>query len=242
MRRRYAALLAVITLLLTAGISCFLHRSSEGVLKDKSILLLGDSLLAGYGVEGTWCHGLETEYGMNVTNVSVDGATMAARGDTQKYDYFCSYYPAVIREFPDEDYDMIFITGGANDWMLSIELGSETDTGMDTYCGAIRTLVERLRGQCPDAVIVFSTTWEFGDSLNDLGLTLGDYNSTLIHMCKLLDVNVICANDPETNGMHMLDAGFRQKYGLTPSDCWHLNEEGHALYLPIIASQLETLF
>lgn len=53
--------------------------------------------------------------------------------------------------------DLILIWHGTNDWYWGTPLGSPDDCGEDTFWGAIHTVVNRLREENPQALLVWAT-------------------------------------------------------------------------------------
>lgn len=211
-------------------------------LKGKSILLLGDSLFAGYGLEDfsqSWCGMLETQYGMELTRRAVSGSTFGT-SSSWGYEPGGYYYPICRRELQEGDFDVILVTGSGNDWYCEIPLGTDL-TSRDTtnLMGAINTTIDRLEQLYPNALILFVTSWNSTGEYNSLGYTTQDYNDTLMLVCQTRGILYFEACDPTVSGIDASTEAFRADYFLNSLDYWHLNAAGHQLYLPAIAGWLE---
>lgn len=219
-----------------------LSEPTETYLNGKSILLVGDSLLAGYGLSDysqSWCGMLESQYGMEITTRAVSGSTFSVGGHWG-YQPGGYYYPICQRTLPEGDFDVVFVTGSGNDWYCEIPLGtslSSRDT--TTLMGAVNTTIDRLQQLYPEALILFSTSWNSTGAYNGLGLTTADYNRTLLSVCQARGIPCFQACDPSLSGIDSTSSTFRAQYFLTATDYWHLSPAGHRKYLPIIAGWLE---
>ena len=133
------------------------HTALEGV----SILFLGDSLTAGYGLDDygqSWTGMLESQYGMDVTCNSIVGSTFAK---AEQYGYFDGgcYAPYVERTLPEGDFDIIFVEGGGNDWYCGIPIGDDPGSRDPyTFQGAVNVVIDRLQDKYPQSLIVFMTS------------------------------------------------------------------------------------
>ncbi len=216
----------------------------DTVLNGKSIMFFGDSLLAGYKLNNysqSWCGMLETKYGMKVTCKAISGSTFGV-SSTWGYKPGGYYYPFCKRELPEGDFDVIFVAGSGNDWKCEIPLGTDL-TSRDTYTliGAMNVVIDRLQEAYPNALLLFSTSWNSTGKANGLGLTTADYNNTFIKVCQARNILCFQACDPAISGIDASSTSFRSSYFLTSTDFWHLNVTGHQRYLPTIASWIEKM-
>ena len=219
----------------------FRTRSTEGlseentVLRGKSILFFGDSQTAGYRLDSysdTWCAMLGTVYGMKVTTISISGSTIG-KSETYGYKVGGCYEPYVDRVLPDGDFDIIYISGGGNDYMLGLTLGTDL-TSRDPYnfMGAVNVVIDRVREKYPDSLLLFSTPFEPYNNL------CKSYYDAMIQICAMRGVTCFQAMDTSLSGIYPNNSKFRETYFLTTTDYWHLNAAGQALYLPTIAAWL----
>lgn len=214
----------------------------ETVLDGKRVMFIGDSLLAGYGLDDygeSWCGLLESIYGMAVTNNAVSGSTLST-GDGSGNLYGDGYSPICRRYLPAKRYDIIFITGGANDWRRGIPIGADPesrDTG--NLMGAMNRLLDRLEARYPQSQIVYMTTWNSIEDANALGYTIAEYNDALVQICQTRGIDCFMACDSAVSGIIANDTAFREEYFLGSNDIWHLNSVGHSLFLPYISQWLQ---
>ena len=213
------------------------------ILEGKSILCIGDSLMAGYGLEDpqgqSWVSMLGSCYGMRVTCRAISGSTIASADRTGYMPGGC-YKPMVERELPDGNFDLILVDGGGNDWYCTIPLGdSLTERNPKTFQGAINVLIDRLQEKYPKSAISFMTPW-IPYYENPVGHTPeGDYYEAMSQVCAARGIPCYQARDPEVSGIYANDSDFRKQYCISANDPWHLNPEGQALFLPHIAQWLE---
>ena len=213
-------------------------------LSGKSILFFGDSLTNGHGLSSfdlSWCGMLAAEYGMEVETASIGGSTLGAADITTRTPGGC-FSPVCRREFPDGDFDIIFIEGGGNDWYCEIPPGDDPESRNSyTVMGALNVILDRAQTVYPDALIVCSTSWNSTGEENGLGLTTEDYNQALITVCNLRGIPIFHANDPSVSGIDTSTANTRGDTFLRSTDFWHLSEQGHRQYLPVIATWLQAI-
>ncbi len=192
--------------------------------KTVKINCLGDSITFGFGsntdpddvinLNGTYkpyhkCW--EEAYIADVTNCGESGACVA------KYDIKKGYLPNTARAFvvraPEmpENADIITIMGGVNDCQAGYfpkdEFGSvsnSANTEMNTFCGAVRTIVKIAREKSPNALIVYLAPLKFSDKPID-GIfppwrfqpLLPMYVDAINALCKELDIHFIDCYSPE---------------------------------------------
>ena len=218
---------------------------SGTALAGKSILFVGDSLTTGYGLDDfrqSWSGLLGTKCGMWVTSCSVAASTVATSA-VSGYQPGGSYSPICQRSLPQGNYDIVFVAAGGNDWYCQIPIGYDVGSrDTDTFMGALNVTIDRLQEAYPDALLLFSTSWNSTGQDNGVGLTTEDYSRAMLEVCSLRDVPCFEACDPNLSGIDSANANFRKRYFLTQDDYWHLNPAGHALYLPVILEWLEETY
>lgn len=243
-RRILCVILAMCCILSTLSAPCLAYEEDYEVsvrdssLYGTSMLVIGDSITARKDLaddELAWTDLLVETYNMPIWCNSVSGSTIAWTPDTEK-----SKWPMCFRPLPEYDYDIVFVQGSINDWRKDLPLGDDPQSrDITTTIGAINTLLDRIEEAYPDALILYMTPWDSdGRTTNAYGLTLAEYGQTVYDICISRGVKCFYAMDPEISGISM-DPDFREQYFLY-DDPYHLNEAGHALFFPIIASWLES--
>ena len=104
-----------------------------------------------------------------------------------------------------ENYDVICIAMGTNDYELGVPIGSVVDSGVDTFYGALIYIVGKIKEQNKDAKVVFITPFYRGRlysernvncnfKKNKSGYTLQDYADAIKAVADVYRYNVYDAN------------------------------------------------
>lgn len=238
----YLAQYPVDTLTARAASQPLAGESTDTVLRGKSILFVGDSLTAGYGLSNadqSWPMLLQSSYGMEVTLCSVSASTFVT-SDLKEYTTGGCYEPYVERTLPEGNFDLVLVEGGGNDWYCAAPLGDSLDSrDPKTFKGAVNVVIDRIGEKYPDAALVFMTPWVPKERESTGWTPEMDYYEALSQVCQAREVPCFQARDPEVSGIYAGDSAFRGKYFLTEEDPWHLNAAGQALFAPVIARWLE---
>lgn len=137
--------------------------------------------------------------------------------------------------------DLIIVFGGTNDfWFGDCPIGKRTDTGVNTFYGALNTMIPYLKNAHPDADIVFVTPYQQSkdadlthsykrSTYGDYGTgTLKQYRTALLDRCQYYGVPVLdLYADFELNTADNREA--LEKYGNYLCDGCHLNDAGYNL-------------
>ena len=203
-------------------------RAFYEILKGKTFTVIGDSYLAGNGLEKelVWPALLAKKYDMVYNNYGMNGSTMS--------NYVTTNNPMVNRytNMADNNPDIVIIEGGRNDYNKNVPIGENGSTDTKTMKGAARYLITKVQEKYPNAVIICLTVWEVGGSANSAGNVCSDYGRALLEVCADMGVPCINAMDQEATGVKMTDANFRSKYCMKPTDISHLNADGMKLVFP----------
>ncbi len=141
----------------------------------------------------------------------------------------------------DKSADLIIVFGSTNDfWYGDCPIGKPTDTGVDTFYGALNKIMGYLKNTYPASDIVFLTPYQqskdadlthsYGRSTNNnFGTgTLSDYRKALLDRCQYYGIPVLdLYADYELNTVDNRDALV--KYGNYLCDGCHLNNAGYNL-------------
>lgn len=164
-------------------ISIYKRNSSADGKKTVKINCLGDSITFGVGSNTDPCDSLnlnvsyrqyhrvwEELYDVAVTNCGESGSHVA------KYDVKKGYQPNLSRSFAErvsempKNADIVTVLGGVNDcqsgYFTPFEFGSTHDssnTEINTFCGAVRAVVARIKKDSPDALIVWLSPLKYSD-------------------------------------------------------------------------------
>ncbi len=145
-------------------------------LKGKKVNFLGDSITEGAGASGP-AHFFVNVFGQKtgavVRNYGIGGTRIArkkAPSASARWD-LC-FLDRV--ETMDPDADIVVIFGGTNDFGHGdAPLGTFEDTDEYTFCGAMKSLLERTINRYPDALIVVMTPLHRlseASTVNEIGL------------------------------------------------------------------------
>ncbi len=141
----------------------------------------------------------------------------------------------------DKSADLVIVFGATNDfWYGDCPIGTPADTRVDTFYGALNTMMTYLKSTYPNADIVFLTPYQqskdadythpYIRSTNDnFGTgTLSDYRKALLDRCQYYGIPVLdLYADYELNTVDNQDA--LAKYGNYLCDGCHLNDAGYNL-------------
>lgn len=211
-------------------------RDLEGV----SILLVGDSFTAGWEPEQhdyLWSTLLETQCGMDVVCAAVTGSTVTL-GENEGYVYQGSFESYVTRELPQREFDIVFVQGGMNDWMLCAPYGTDDSRDPRTVKGAMNTVLDRLEENYPDSLILAMSAWEDAGRENYMGASTESYDQAIREVYTARNIPFLMACDPGVSGIYANDPEFRAVYFRTSQDSWHLNQAGNERFFPVIATWL----
>ena len=203
-------------------------RAFYDILKGKTFTVIGDSYLAGNGLDKNlvWPALLAKKYDMEFNNYGMNGSTMS--------NYVTTNNPMVVRyaNMTNNNPDIVIIEGGRNDYNKNVPIGENGSTDTKTMKGAARFLITKVQEKYPNALIICLTVWEVGGNKNSAGNYCSDYGKALLEVCADMGVPCINAMDQAATGVYMTDANFRNKYCMKASDISHLNEAGMKLVFP----------
>ncbi|WP_139902972.1 SGNH/GDSL hydrolase family protein [Clostridium thermarum] len=145
-----------------------------------------------------------------------------------------------------KDADLIILWHGTNDWYWGAPLGDASSNDENTFYGAVRAVINKLRKLYPGANIVYLTPifrYEIPDkcavkeegyiSKNSINLTLIDYYEAIMELSVMLGFTTIDMR--KLTNFHYYNA---EKYF---EDYIHPNEVGYKRIADIIASKVAVL-
>lgn len=149
---------------------------------DKLWATEGDSIT----FNGSYQAGIKAALQLHFINYGISGTTLADNLNPN----------AIVNRFMEisNTVDLITFTGGTNDYAQNIPIGANSSTDKTTFKGAIRTIIEGITLNYPNARLAFFTPIQRGDTsegANLLGLTIKDYADAMIEMCGIYCIPVL---------------------------------------------------
>lgn len=188
-------------------------RYSDNPLYGKKIVVIGDSLIAGYqlGKDASWTRTVEIENGATVYNYGINGNAISSVSGSSGTPMSKRINTTDIPEISTAD--IIVLEGGANDKNNNCPLGTISDLDTDnstventTFYGAINKAINDIRTVNNHARILFMTTYHRADNTNSLGLSYKDYADAMITACK--NKSVPCYDNYSNSGMLFTDTNM----------------------------------
>lgn len=205
-----------------------LATSLTGPERQLTISVFGDSYVRNHRrpYEETWhykaAHNLRMEY----KNYGRNGSCVAF--DREKD----GFGPSMMVRYQElePNSDIVLIIAGHND---AGKIGDSNEM-LQTFTDGASALIDRIRIQCPYAVIGWVTPW-FVDKPGFKKVA-----KAIKKVCKKKGIPVLC-NYSKDCIIQVRDANFRKQYFQGPDDTAHLNAAGHDLFLPVGTKFLEGL-
>ena len=197
---------------------------------------LGDSITQGScatSPDNAYHQVLARKYGLLKANNYGVGGTRIARQIAPSENTIYDYTFEMRADIMDRDVDVVVVFGGTNDYGHGdAKFGNVDDECVNTYCGAINSLITKLEKDFQKADIVFMTPIH---RLNETephapdNKTLADYVEAMREICKKRNIKVVDLF--ALDNMNPADTNLFTD-GLHPSD------EGHAVLGEIVAQEL----
>lgn len=227
--RRITRILLILFLFLflaAPALSIDSSRSDPNGLAEKRLLLLGDSYSAHHKLqlEEGWPYQVCEAFGMTLYDYAISGSSFAG-GENGRYPMVDRYSYAM-----DQDYDLVILQGGSNDWSHNIPIGDVSSREKTTMLGAMNLMLDAFETAWPDATIICFTPWISTGAKNSLGLDTDDYVDAIARLCQTRGLLLYDASNASENGIYMNQESFRTQYSLTSTDRWHLNAKGQVLF------------
>ena len=126
-------------------------------LKGKKINFLGDSITEGCGTDLRFDQIIAEKTGAVCRNYGIGGTRIARNKALSVNPLWDQYYDSRVDSM-DPDADVIVVFGGTNDFGHGDAMpGTMSDRTVDTFYGALHTLITHLKTRYPLAEIVFIT-------------------------------------------------------------------------------------
>lgn len=208
-------------------------------LKNAKINFLGDSITAGAGTsapEFVYHSVIKEKYGLEYAYNYGIGGTRIARQTVASEETSFDLTFELRAETMRRDADAVVVFGGTNDYGHGdAHFGNLDDEGIYTYCGAVNSLITKLKSDFPNAKIVFMTPLHrLGEDVptEPDSKILADYVAAMKEICKSRGVAVI-----DLFGINPIDPTDAELLpdGLHPSDA------GNAILAEVVANELMKL-
>ena len=206
-------------------------------LKGLTINFLGDSITEGYGTtapDKVFHQIIQEKYNMHRANNYGVSSTRIARqivptpGNTKADLSF-----ELRAEVMDRNADAVVVFGGTNDYGHGdAPFGKIDDEDIFTFCGAVNSLITKLKMNFPNAKIVFMTPIHRIDEKKPSifnSKVLEDYVDAIIEICERRDVaviNLFKINPFDPNDKELVPDGV------------HPSDKGHGIIARIVAEEL----
>ncbi len=206
-------------------------------LKGLTINFLGDSITEGHGTSGPEKvfhqiikekHGLKHAYNYGVSGTRIARQIVPTKDNT-KWDLTFE----LRSEIMNRGADAVIVFGGTNDFGHGdAPFGELESTDIYTFCGAVNSLICRLKRDFPNSKIIFMTPihrlTENQKSSPD-SKTLEDYKNAIVEICKKWGIKVI-----DLFKINPLDPNDEE---LVP-DGLHPSDKGHSIMAEVVANEL----
>lgn len=207
-------------------------------LNGKIINFLGDSITEGHGTTGDdkpfhqlikESHNLKLAYNYGV------GGTRIARNIKPSVSTKWDYTFELRAEVMDKNADAVVVFGGTNDYGHGdAPFGKTDDRDIYTFCGAVNSLIDKLKNDFPSAKIIFMTPIhrlceDLPAPLSPDAKPLAEYANAIAEICRKRDIPVIDLF--KINPLDSSDAS------LVP-DGLHPNDAGHKVLAKVVAEEL----
>lgn len=205
-----------------------------------NINVLGDSITEGVGArtpDKAYPVVLSKLTGANVNNygLSCSRITDIPGGVSNPASFIDRMYAM------DKSADLVIVFGGTNDfWYGDCPIGNRTDTGVNTFYGALNTMIPYLKNAHPDADIVFVVPYQQSKDADETHTykrstygnfgtgTLNQYRIAMLDRCEYYGIPVLdLYADFDLNTVDNRQA--LEKYGNYLCDGCHLNDAGYNL-------------
>lgn len=206
-------------------------------LEGLKINFLGDSITEGAcatAPENAYHQVIKEKYKLaKANNYGVGGTRLARQNMPSTENTIWDYTFEMRADIMDRDVDAVVVFGGTNDYGHGdAKFGNIDDECVDTYCGAVNSLITKLKKDFPKSDIIFMTPIH---RLNETeahapdNKTLEDYVVAMCEICKKRNIKVI-----DLFGLNNMDPADDTLF----EDGLHPNDAGHTVLGEIVAQEL----
>lgn len=232
---------------------------SYEILNGKTVYAFGDSIVYGHNAPTkSFMRLLSDDYGMNLTMLAKNGATVVTTDSYSKEDpdeeTKDNYIINQIKGAPDKKPDIIVFNGYTNDaygdkatnsfnssgahiniWehLGTVQGKNATEFDTSTFCGGFEKLIYEMRRKWGDVPIVFITVHKSGGRDWDTQCKLRDL---ALEICGKWDVDV--ADIFNDTNLDTRDAGHMQQYIINGAGSHPNVTACREFYIPVISKKL----
>ena len=199
-------------------------------LSGKKIGYLGDSITYGYGVTKPYPTIIAENTGSISSNYGINQNSIARTSTIQNP--MCTRFTNM-----SNDLDYIVVFGGTNDYQYQVPMGSENSNDIDTFNGALNTLISGLIEKYPGKPILFLTPL-YRSLSHESGVPFMNYVNAIKNRCEYYSIPYFNLTDRST--IKSLIDTINQMYYVN-QDRLHPNNDGQKIIARIIQNQLEII-
>ena len=216
-------------------------------LKGKKVVFLGDSITAGSSAtkaENVFHQVMKKDLGLKeALNYGISGTRIARQSVKSETSQFDLDFNVRAEELP-ADADFVFVFGGTNDYGHGdAPFGKEGDDTPDTFCGAVRSLFDKLIKRYGKEKIVVMTPLRrtndenvYGERRTVIGAPLKEFAAGIEKEAKRDGLKFVdLFREP------MLNPNVEELNKKYFADGLHPNDAGHALLAKVIEEKIKNL-
>ena len=226
-------------------------RNADDALAGKTILCLGDSLMAGNGWVGGYANCLKENHPKaNIINIAVSGATLVPN---ENHNYVRAQLYNYINTEGTVAPDVIFFDGGGNDALHKVEIGtgklnsSYINDIETTICDALEYFIVYARQNYPNAKLLYCShhpmmQWSEDNSVVP-GVPTPDVQvANLEAIEKVLQKWGVPVADIFRKGGLTSNLKEHLELYFMEGDTLHLNESGYRFVAPVVETAFQNLY
>lgn len=218
------------------GLATNMDNIIHSAMLNKKYLVIGDSISISDSVAKLrYHHLLSAKLMLKETNKAVSGSGYLV--STSGNDNFSQVIDRL-----EEQYDLITLFGGTNDYGRTNLIGNRPfgevgDKTMDTFCGAVYSILSKLITKFPSSKIIVITPLPRlnGNNINANGKILRDYAKAEKNIAEMLSIPVIDLNS--TSNCFPDNTEFNSTFmpdGLHPNERCHLERISNKIIQGVI--------
>lgn len=209
-------------------------------LKGLTVNFLGDSITEGFGIadrEKVYHQIIGKKYGLyRAHNYGMSFTRIARQFTPTPVNTKADLTFELRAEVMDKSADAVVVFGGTNDHAHGdAPFGTLDSEDIYTFCGAVNSLITKLKQDFPDSKIIFMTPIHRLDGMQPSeknSKTLADYAAAILEICNRRNIAVI-----DLYQINPLPPENRELF----LDSTHPSEEGHRVLAEVIGQELSKI-